>query len=326
MTTIRLMFRQHRFEAIAVIAAALAVAGSALLVATLLGQNAAPQHCIEDRFLDPVPADCGTTARFLDINEDYAGKVMAALGVLPFASGAILGVVLVGSEIDSRTAVLAWSLAPSRRRWLLIRVAIVLSVLSAALAFPAIAAEVLERARDPWHSPGSMTLVDYGLRGPLVVLRGLGAAGLGLVIGALIGRVLPALIVTAIGCLALLQLLGAWQAAGMPSPEIQPLAVLASSSQYYVDFGEAGYRDRAGHMVEKETVAALWAAVEGSATAPPGEDPFTVWLAANFEPMERVVAGERFQILAFREAVLLSALTVAFVTVTVIIVERRRPV
>jgi hypothetical protein len=289
MTTLRLVLRQHRFVIVSVVLLAVAVAAAAILVARSLADVASPAHCILDRFQDPVPADCLTMETLLERNEAWAGKVMAAMAVLPLIAGVLIGVPLVGAEIEQRTATIAWSLGPSRRRWLVVRLAILGVGLAVLLALPAFAANVLETQRPPNYDPATATLVDYGLRGPVVVARGLAVFAIAVLCGLALGRQLPALIVAGLLAVLLWNGLGTLSETGWPAAhEFTP-----RDDQSYVQTGSA--------------VGAQGATKEGpvAITGIPGEQ------LAFVEP---------------REVAVLGALTLVLLGAAVVGVEWRRPV
>jgi len=219
MTTLRLVLRQHRFIVVSVALIAVGLAVAALVVAWQLAAVTSPGHCIEDRFLDPMPAECASMETFLQRNEEWAGKVMAAMAILPLVAGVLLGVPLVGSEIETRTATIAWSLGPSRRRWLLVRLAILGVGLAAVLALPSLAADVLEAQRPPNYDPATATLVDFGLRGPVVVARGLAVFAIGVGCGLVLGRQLPAVIVAGLAAIVWFNLVSGLAYEGWPKEE-----------------------------------------------------------------------------------------------------------
>ena len=291
MSTVRLTLKLHRFEILAVVAGAVVVAGAALAVWSMMAPIATPARCIEDRFLDPVPAECLTTERFLELNEAYAGKVMAAMAVLPFIAGALLGVSLVAREIEQRTASIAWSLSASRRRWLLARFGLLAAILGVVLALPAVTAGVLEGVRMPWIDPGS-SFHDYALRGPVVVARGLAAFAIAVLAGALLGRVLPGLIVAAVGCLVAFNLL----AVAMPFG--QPIEKLPAQ--------DYGMPDRYDLMTWNGPVE-----IGGDGTT--GTEAF--W----------GVPGERLREVEAREVGVLGAGVLVLAGLAVAVVDRRRP-
>lgn len=212
LTSVRLTLKHHRFEVGAAMLAALVLGISALAVAYRLNAVGVPAGCF-DAWLNGGGADgagsCAAPVQaFATINEEEAGKVFAAMAVLPFAVGLLAGVPLVGREIETRTAQTAWSLSGSRLRWLARQLAPVLVVILVAVAFAALAADVLEQTRAPWYHSA---ISDMALHGPIVVGRALAGLGIGLLVGALVGRTLPAFIVGALAVLLVVTLVGGTQ-------------------------------------------------------------------------------------------------------------------
>jgi hypothetical protein len=120
----------------------------------------------------------------------------------PFGIGLILGVPLVAREIDHATASLAWTLSRSRVRWLLPRIAFVALVVIGLLAVVAVVSDVVAQAIQPDHNLAA-DFQWYGRRGGLLAMRGLLALGIGLAIGAMLGRQLPALLVAIFATVAI---------------------------------------------------------------------------------------------------------------------------
>jgi len=203
LTSARITLTHHRFEVAAAALAALVVGISALVVNYRLQSIGVPAGCF-DAWLNGGAADgagdCTAPVQaFATINEEEAGKIFAAMAVLPFAVGLLGGVPLVGRDLETRTAQTAWSLSGSRLRWLGRQVVPVLVLLGVAVAFAALAADVLEATRAPWSSYSKIG--DMPLHGPIVVGRALAGFGFGLLLGAAIGRTLPALIVGVLAAL-----------------------------------------------------------------------------------------------------------------------------
>jgi hypothetical protein len=228
-----LAFKLHRFEVVTVVALSLGIGIAALVVWRLLEGLSGPPRCIEDRFLVPVPPECASTETAVFLSNEYAGKVMAAMAVVPFIGGVLLGVPLVAPELERRTASLVWSLSGSRKRWLLGRLTPFALVLAGVLTLPAIAAGLLEGVLPGGYDPAA-SFADYGLRGPVVVARGLLALGIAVLAGAVIGRVLPALIVSAVACIIAFNALGVLMPFGQRI-ELLP-AMSQSSDQQRYDF------------------------------------------------------------------------------------------
>jgi hypothetical protein len=187
--------RQHRFEVGAAVLFALVLGFAALQVTSQLVGVGLSTECI-DRWRSGSLADgdaCALAAqRFSRISEDSGGKVLALMAILPFAAGLLGGVTLVGRELETRTAQTAWALSPSRRRWFGRQLWPVVLAVGAALAFAAVAATALVTTRLPWTGSAFQ---DMQLHGPIVVARALGTLGVGLLVGAVLGRTLPAFLI-----------------------------------------------------------------------------------------------------------------------------------
>jgi hypothetical protein len=114
-----------------------------------------------------------------------------AIEFIPFAASALVGVPIVARELEGRTASTAWFLEPSRARWLLRQLRpIVILVGVAALALGG-AAAAHEHDWDIWGG-GRPDVVHIGHYGLGLVARMFGVFGLGVALGALLGRQLPA--------------------------------------------------------------------------------------------------------------------------------------
>jgi hypothetical protein len=112
----------------------------------------------------------------------------------PFAMGLLLGVPLVSREIEHRTAAITWTMARSRSWWLAGRVAFLVLVMVVLLVVVAVVGEALASATMPAQHL-DRDFAWYGRRGALIEVRGLASLGIGVLVGAWLGRVLPALLV-----------------------------------------------------------------------------------------------------------------------------------
>ena len=311
-TTAILTFRNHRFAVVAVGVGCLLLALAAVGVALWLGSFNVPQECLDNpEIRGTLP--CLGTDDALAINEEWAGKVMAAMAVLPFVSGLLLGVPLVGTEIETGTATIAWSLSSSRRRWLLARVAVLGVTLAVLLAVPAIAANALEAERLPRFDLATAVILDFGLRGPLVVARGLAMFSISLLIGLAMGRVLPGLIVAGVAGLVLYYIVSLAQGVGWPAPE--PFD--ARPGAYFMEYPH--------EWVDHEGTAFSFQELVARAPAPLGDPAFDTWLADNYREVAVGIAGERLAIVEQRELGGLAVLTLALVGTSAWLIERRRP-
>ena len=122
---------------------------------------------------------------------------MGLLIFLSFAAGLFLGVPIVARELERGTARLAWSLAPSRMRWFLARMLPVL-VLLAILTFVAGIATDRYVASTTAETDLSNSFTGFGFRGLLIASRAVFVFAVGVAVGAIVARALPAVILAAV--------------------------------------------------------------------------------------------------------------------------------
>jgi hypothetical protein len=199
LTPVRITLRLHRFEVVAfVLLAGLAMVG-AFVVAARLDAVGYGRHCIDASMIGaPTPTDCE-----FKVNEFYAiasiegGIVSTLIKTIPFLAALLLGVGIVGRELERGTTRLAWALTPSRLRWFAHRLIPVGAVVVVGTFLLGIAADRLIAAREPGLDPAN-AFADFGLRGVVLAARAGFVLCLAVLVGALMGRVLPALIVAGI--------------------------------------------------------------------------------------------------------------------------------
>jgi hypothetical protein len=208
----RVTLKLHRFEVGAGALAALAIGVSALIVEYRLRALNVPVECIDNWLAradgpDGAGPCVGPMHAWGEILGVEGGLIFGVMKYLPFAIGLLAGVPIVARELEARTAQTAWSLSGSRWRWLMRQLAPVLILLGVTVTFAALAASVLEANNVAW---GGLfyAYFDLGMHGPLVVARAFGAFGIGLLIGALLGRTLPAFVLGAALSLALVVAVG----------------------------------------------------------------------------------------------------------------------
>jgi hypothetical protein len=196
-TQLRLAVRLQQFEVIASLIAAAAVATAALVIRYRLEAVGVPAECWSAYFASSGGSEAcaGLVQEYAIVNGDEADKVMAAMAFLPLAIGLVLGAPLVAREIEGATASTVWALSASRERWLASRLIPMIVVVVALLGVAAVAVEILWLARDPWKP--SVRWDDAGLHGPVVLAMGVASFSVALLCGAVLGRVLPAVIVGA---------------------------------------------------------------------------------------------------------------------------------
>lgn len=318
-TSTRIVLKHHRFEVGAAAILGLLAAVAALEISYRLNAIGVPAGCFE-RWLAGGGAggagDCaGPVQAFAQINEDEAGKLLAFMAVLPFIVGLLAGVSIVGRELEARTAQLAWALTPSRHRWLARQVAPILLVSVVVVALAAAAASILETTREPWYHS---TYGDLMLHGWPVIGRMAGAFAIGLLIGAVVGRSLPALIVAAALCVVLLLFEGiaqnAWYDANLEV--IDTTAV--NNGTFDGIYGQTGWLTPDGQLVDEASAFQR---------APSGVVDQNQWLLDQGYTMETLgVPSSKAGQLAALDTVGFLGVALVVVIVTVPIVDRRRPV
>jgi hypothetical protein len=153
-----------------------------------------PAGCFDTGSSDPA---CITRAVDVARYQEFAGNWLTAVALVaayvPALAGFIFGIATVAKELDQRTAVLAWSISSSRRRWLLQRTVPLLSLIvalgiAAAQLIPVLARFSANSSRLE-SDFGAIPYLDFGPAALAV-----SAFGLTVLVGAMLGRILPALL------------------------------------------------------------------------------------------------------------------------------------
>lgn len=239
----------------------------------------------------PISASCRSLLDWGQAVGAFGSMLIGAATVAPFGLGLFLGAPLISREIEKRTAPIAWSLSPSRRRWLAGRVFPLVVVIGGVLLILAQASDVMQAA----IYPDGRGFADFGSRGPLVAARGLAVFGIGVVVGLIVGRVLPAVLVTGLVTAALFigvqlvsdQLMRA-EAVWMPQGG-------GNSGQFAVIY-DTGFRsDATGEVITDQEAYERFPEVFEATEGPPGSPPgmTNVW---------RVLPPERYPLWVARES------------------------
>ena len=331
-TILRILIKTYRFELIAITLACLALAGGEIVVSSQLDAVALPKECQFNQSFGPYgQVQVATPAPTLDpateaacelkqtayYEVDQRATELLGFGtVLPILAGILLGVAVVGRELESGTASLAWTLSRSRRRWYLTRAALLALILGAVLFIPGLAANVLEHARLPQIDPAA-SFNDGGERGLVFVMRGVLTYALGVVAGAVLGRQLPAVIVTIALTLALFtgfeisvvrweRSLAEWR-----TPDTNGNAADLQFDQQF--------RDRAtGQIADQNDV------INNAPQSSQGGPDFD-WINTHYEYVSLVVPGSRYGFVVASESAALGAATILLLGFGLLVVNRRRP-
>jgi hypothetical protein len=311
----RLAFAMQRFELRALLGGALLLAIVGLGLAWQI--RAARAEELECYRTAPPPVEgsqtdvCPEFRPRRELLESAAGIVQGGAMVSPFVIGLFLGVPIVAREVESKTAGIAWSLSRSRRRWLVQRAAPVLAVVAAGTLAVGIASDVLTHAM-PWAEGAEVGFSNHGARGPLVAVRGVAVFGLGLALGALVPRQLPALLLAAGFTAALLTgvvlLMDEWLRS-----EAEPLGVEAlQQGAAPMMFGAAFRDDATGELVSVEDY------YRDNPDIQTDEPPGMSWVYYT-------VPGSRYGDFVLRESAIWGAATILTLGTTALVVSRRRP-
>jgi hypothetical protein len=323
-TWARLSYRQQRLEILLLGAAVLVTSGLMVWWATELdGIARAFPDC---DFFDPNLA-CAAAGQHFSATFSTAEMVIRNTWLAGFAVGLILGVPIVAREIDHGTAQMAWTISRSRLRWLIGRVAFAALVAIALTALLAITTEVLATAmlRDV---DLSRDFNLHGNRGPLIVGRAVLGLGAGVLVGALLGRQLPAL------------LLGVFVVGGLygASAALLPLwyrgeAEVASMNEYLGGplWLESGIELTSG---ERITWGEFYG--DGAAAVEPYMTEDGTYYASQADaetgrnPIGRdyilIIPGARYDEIVLRETVVFAAAGLVLIGAAAAVTSRRRPV
>jgi hypothetical protein len=199
-TAWRLLWRQQRWELAILVGGALLLAAAMAFVAWQMDvTNERIVACTRETasYTDLTPA-CRASVDWGNVWTASTGIFIGLATVAPFLVGLFLGAPLLAREIEKRTAPMAWSLSPSRRRWLVGRVLPQAALLAVVLLLVGLASSALQDVA----YPDGRGFMDYGSRGLIVPARGLATFGIGAAVGLVVGRQLPAILVTGLVAVA----------------------------------------------------------------------------------------------------------------------------
>lgn len=304
---VRLTFKQVRFEALAM-GGALLLLTVALLAEAWRLQSLDLAACASGIATPPV--DCQRRLAEFDGQFMIVMLLEVVGAVLTVFGGLVLGVAVVGREIERGTTSLAWPLARSRQRWLLMRWLVVGAGLVGASLLVGWGVEALSAAMRTAGRAGAFEGIE--LRAPILAVRTLAAFTLAVLTGALLGRTLPGLLIAVL---------------------VMPLLVVG------VNLGmDAWLRSQAVRIDMNETndariVDTEWRDLRNGQilsrleylTVTPPPDAAPDWDATTFEPIPIGVPGSRAGDYVLIEVLLLVGATAVGLGGTSRVVERRTP-
>jgi hypothetical protein len=227
-----LTWRIHRFEVLFALALAALLGVSAWVIADQIrGLGLGDVVCwprTEDG--DYATRECATIMERYWGVEGQGALVRVGMTVVPVLIGLILGVTVVARELELRTAGFAWALTPRRMRWLVARLLPMLLVALIAIGFLAWSSTTLFDAM--WLARRGPDLTEIAGQGLALVTRGLAGFAVALLVGALIGRTMPALLIGVV-------VLAGWGMVIVPRAQ----GILANERAVWTRQDDGGWRD-----------------------------------------------------------------------------------
>lgn len=305
---IRLSLRFARFELAFVGILILLLATAALVCARQLEALAPPAICFEPWEVAP-PTGCDEASRaFYDLQNSVMGPLITLLVGVPMLAAVLIGVTLVAREVERGTARLAWSLSTSRIRWFVARLLPTLALFAGIALIAGVAADQLEGAVRPGMDVAN-SFDTFGNRGVILAARAVFIMAIAVAVGAVMGRVLPAVLVTAVVAVI-----------GISGGSTVHQSILRSEAIPMEDFDwSAGdlYVDQRFKLPDGSLVS--WEYFEG------GEVPHDSDGVGIYPEVIVAVPGERYGFAQIRETGALFAGSMAFLLLGLIVTDRRRP-
>ncbi len=306
---LRLAWRLHRFELIGfgVLLAFLVAASSG--VAGLLDATGYGTTCMGT---GAQPPQCEAIGRqFFGYQESLVPMVQGLLAFAPFLLAALMGAPLIARELERGTSRLAWSLTPSRMWWFVVRVVptvafVFVLALVAGLALDRLTAAV-EPGTDAAHS-----FSGFGSRGIVLAARAVFVLAIGVCFGALLGRMLPALLLAAVvGWIGLAG--GSYvHSRWLATEAVISVTETGAPGDLFID---QRIRTPDGRILTWDEIYAQ---------LPPTDDG-SDWPPAGYTFVSYVVPAERLPFVQAREVAALAGASLVFLTVAAVAVRRRRP-
>lgn len=336
-----LTYRMHRFEVVFVALLLAACAVGVWFISSQINDLGISATCwprdVNYNYASPV---CDALMERFWPLAGLAGYGRAGLAILPPIVGFILGVPIVAREIELRTTDLAWSLALRRSRWLLSRLLPMLALALVGFVMLGFLGSTLFTALAVGRESPSLT--EVAAQGPTLLARGLMALGIAVLVGAIIGRTMPALLIAAVAVLV-------WSVVAVPTIQgrmFPDYAVWQSQDDQgwrdgrgpigYVDYGnfdpsKPGVNGEPGARIDQDQFEPLMLQECGPYPAGDQESPERLAFDEcnqqfyNGHEWSRVVPASAYPQFQFVDAVLSLAIGGAAILLTFPIVARRRP-
>ena len=260
------------------------------------------------------PKACQVMYAFQDTHGQAVMMTQMGIGLAMYCILLVLGVPILTREIEHKTAMISWPLAGSRLKWLAWRALPVLVAALVLIGVMAFAAEQLAQAYFPHNELG---FDSHGTRGISLVTRATLMLAATMLLGAVIGRLLPALLIGIGLSVAVSASLGAALPGWVPSTELTgPETEVFGPGPLRTG---AQYRLADGRLISAQDGEIL---VQELYEQNGGEEPDPSLLP---QQVMYGIASERYGEVLVRESAAVLGVTVLAGALAVIVVQRRRP-
>ena len=314
MTRVWLELKLYRFQVVTVVLRA--VAASVLLAWSVAQIEAIglPGECTD---MNGAPAGVACPDEAVEAwSVARAGSriMLLVLTILPWVIGILLGAAVVSQEIEHRTALLAWTIDPSRMRWLARKALLLGAITVLLLVVPVVLSMVLRAAQEPLLDPWA-SFDEYHARGPILVAHGLLAFATAVLLGAVIGRVLPTLVV-AVGVAAVAGGL-VWASFGYWGPTVR-LPDEVGSDDTPAALVSRGFLLDDGRIVDEGDLPAI-------VPFPQDSQDYWRWIRRSTTQVYFGYTGDMYPGIALRETMVVTLVAIGLIGAAMLIVRRRRP-
>lgn len=301
-TTARLIAKQYRLE-LFIFALGSILVSLLLIVGAFYLDNFPVATC------DGNPAlECVGTMSAIDLLGPMYRNLSFIVTPVAIIAGLLVGVTIVGREVETKTAMMAWTLSPSRLRWLLPRLVVPAATILILAGAAGLSLDALFARLAPGVPLGE-NLRDYELRGWLVPARALEAFAVATLAGAVVGRGLQALII-AIFAAALIFGTQYVAASSVNAEEAAPMMV---------GLGDLFYLDRV--VFKDRTTGDVLDAAAASLRIPLDDPTFP----DRFETLQYGISGSKATIVVGREVAFQLLVSIALLGLAARVTNRRRP-
>ena len=247
-TFLRLTWRLQRWEIAVLVGGSLLFAAITALAAWQTSMASADlQACYSTTSGGSLSSACQTLIERGNFLTTLDPILEGATTVLPFIVGILLGAPLVAREIEKRTSSIAWSLSLSRTRWLALRAAPILIAIGVVLLLVGQASEALITATPD----GTLGFRVFAMHGPVVAARGVAVFCIGVLVGLVMGRTLPTILVTGVAAIALVAALTLWRE-GLMRAEATWIPSDSADFSGVMVYGTAYRDDTTGEFVSQD--------------------------------------------------------------------------